>query len=109
MNEEILKALAQVNFELDNDEKEYRLYYDKNGDPLFYTPNDEPGDNYIVVDKETWTLGRYDVKVINDKIVYPNKYSYQKLTPSNEGKVCDTNDVSIVATQGQSWNLTRYE
>jgi len=81
---------------------EYRLYYNDLGEPLFYTTEHEMG-NYIIVDKETYTIGRYDVQIVDGKIIKPTEYVYQKLVPVITG-----NDVSIV-TSDQKWKLKRYE
>ena len=108
MNDELLKALANANFTLDEIEEEFRLYYDDNGDPIRYTPEKLEG-NYIVVDKETWTLGRYDIKVIDGKIKHPTKYSYQKLVPSSQGVSCYKDDVSIIQDNDRNWSIKNYE
>jgi hypothetical protein len=81
---------------------EYRLYYNDLGEPLFYSTDEETG-NYIIIDKETYTVGCYDVRIVDGKIIKPTEYVYQKLVPINIG-----NDVSIV-TPYQKWKLKRYE
>lgn len=102
------EALKAVNFNNPNVEIEYRLYYDDTGSPLYYSTEDLEG-NYVTVSKEEHTLGRYDITIVNEKIIYPTEYIYQKLIPSVEGTVCNTNDVSIVSDNGQEWSLKRYE
>jgi hypothetical protein len=102
-----LKALETVDFVPPIVEKLYRLYYDSNGRPLFYSTEDLDG-NFVTVSKEEHTIGRYNVTIINNKIVYPLEYIYQKLTPSINGTECTNNDVSVIG-KGQHWSLTRYE
>lgn len=88
---------------------EYRLYYDDDGKPLFYTTEDEPG-NYIVVTKEQYTVSDYSVTVVDGKIRYQPKVKFVKLVPGQTGMLTTESDVSIIATElGQYWNLTSYE
>ena len=48
---------------------EYRLYYNKqNGDPLFYSMEDNASGDFIVVTHEQYTEGRYDIRILNGKI-----------------------------------------
>lgn len=101
------KALESADFNTPTVEIEYRLYYDTNGKLLYYSTEDLDG-QYIVVDKETYDLGRYDLTVIDEKLVYPTEYIYQKLVPSDKGTECITDDVSVIGI-GQKWSLTRYE
>jgi len=101
------EALKLANFDNPCTDIEYRLYYDDSGDPLFYSPEELDG-NFVVVTKEDHTQGRYDIKVVNGKIIYPTEYVYQKLTPQDNGIECNINDVSIIG-KGQKWSLTRYE
>lgn len=96
------QALNQVDQTLNTVELEYRLYYNDLGEPLFYSTDNELG-NYIIIDKETYTAGRYDVQVINGKLIKPTQYVYQKLVPVTQGT-----DVAIV-TPDQKWKLKRYE
>jgi len=81
---------------------EYRLYYNDLGEPLFYSTEQEMG-NYIIIDKETYTVGRYDVRIVDGKLIKPAEYVYQKLVPVTMG-----NDVSIV-TPDQEWKLKHFE
>ena len=47
---------------------EYRLYYDDEGFPLFYSVEQLPG-NYIVVDQATYLSGPKHIKVVDGKLV----------------------------------------
>lgn len=51
---------------LENDTNEYRLYYDDTGNVLFYTC-EKPEGNFIVIDKQTYSEMRYDIKIVNGK------------------------------------------
>ena len=75
----------------------FRLYYDDQGDPLFYSMEDLPG-NYIEVDQSIYSLNSYDVKVKDGKLVQINKSKrVSKLQPGVEsGTCCDTRDVCVV-------------
>ena len=74
----------------------YRLYYDEQGLPLFYSMEDRPG-NYIDIDAETYTQGSSHVRVIDGKLVKTERKStISKLRPNSEGTPCDPRDVCII-------------
>jgi len=81
---------------------EYRLYYNDLGEVEFYSMEDLPG-TYIVIDVQTFAEGRYDITVVDGKLVKPAQKVFQKLVPVNMPK----NDVSIVSND--EWKLKRYE
>ena len=101
------EALEGIDFVPPIVDELYRLYYDNNGLPLFYSTEDLEGD-YITVSKEDHNLGRYDVTVVNGCVLYPTEYIYQKLTPQSNGTACIDSDVSIIGN-GTIWSLKRYE
>lgn len=75
---------------------EFRLYYDDNGNVLFYT-GEKPEGNYIVIDKQTFAEARPDVKVINEAIVLnSNITQIYKLKPTTEGTLTYVDDVSLI-------------
>jgi len=111
MSNAFFEALANTKFELDKIVEEYFLYYDDNGDPICYSPKKLDNKNkFIEVDKETYTVGRYDIKVINGKLVFPSKYIYKKLIPDVNGPItCCKRDVSIICEDGHKWGIKQYE
>lgn len=93
---------------------ECRLYYDDTGKVLCYTYEDIPGD-YIVIDPMTFAECRFDIKVINGKIIKSMDGTVvTKLVPSIAGIKCAAEDVNIV-TPGDylgpivTWNTHKYE
>ena len=78
----------------------FRLYYDKRGDPLFYTMEDLPG-KYIEIDKETYLKSSMFVKVVSGKIIEnkTNTAKVQKLRISKNGTPCDPSDVTIIVSK----------
>lgn len=75
---------------------EFRLYYDNNGNVLFYT-GEKPEGNYIVIDTQTFAEARPDVKVINGTIVLnSNITQIYKLKPTTEGTLTYVDDVSLI-------------
>ena len=90
---------------------EYRLYYDDQGIPLYYSCEQLPG-NYLVVSAEVYAQGRYDCKIVNGTIKYPTQIKSAKLVPSTKGTACYVKDVSIISptdTDAQYWKLKTYE
>ena len=79
----------------------YRLYYDDEGHPLFYSMEDLPG-NYIEIDQATYAVSSSDVRVIDGKLQKINKIkSISKLRPSDQGTPCDPRDICIVVSTDQ--------
>ena len=85
----------------------YRLYYDEDGNVLFYSMEDHPG-NYIDIDVETFRASESRVRVINGKIV-PIENVSTKLIPSSVGIRCHAKDVTVVANPGICWTMKNYE
>jgi hypothetical protein len=90
---------------------EYRLYYDEDGFPLFYSVEDLPG-NYIVVDQDTYLHSPTHIKVVDGKMVVYKISFAKKLVPSKYGQPCDPRDVCVVVGEDQEhikWNLKHQE
>jgi hypothetical protein len=87
----------------------YRLYYDTDGVPLFYSMEDLPG-TYIEIDQDTYTSSPTNVQVKNGQLIALTWHVAHKLTLSDSGTQCHSQDVSIVtADQGQHWKKKTYE
>ena len=84
----------------------YRLYYDDNGNFLFYSMEDIPG-NYIEIDHATFTASSPRVYVKNGKLYHIKTNVATKLVPSNQGQACDPRDVTVVINKqpAQYWEL----
>jgi len=92
-------------------EPEYRLYYDDEGFPLFFSMEPVPG-NYIVVDRDTYNNGPKHIRVVDGKIVVYKTVFSKKLTPSAAGVACAVSDVCIVVSADQphtAWCLKKQE
>jgi len=93
---------------------EFRLYYDDLGKIICYTGEKLEG-NYIVVDAMTFAESRQDIRVIDGRIVKDSSNAtIVRLTPSDFGHLCATEDLSIIVTnddaiEKQYWKLTVYE
>lgn len=92
------------------DKPELRLYYDDAGDVVTYTCDKLPG-NFIIVEPQVYAEARYDIKVIDGKIVKKIPGTYvSRLFPSIDGVLCEREDVSIITnSDGQFWKLKTYE
>lgn len=89
----------------------YRLYYDTQGHPLFYSMEDLPG-NYIEVDKSTYSSAPAHVRVRNGKLVELVTTVSKKLVISSTGTPCDPRDICVVVSAQQphiKWDLKVYE
>lgn len=89
---------------------EFRLYYDDKGSVIAYTCDKVEG-NYIVIDATTFAEARPDVKVVDGKLIKNHAGSVvSRLHKSNEGVLCEAEDVSIIAdTDGIYWKLKTHE
>lgn len=92
---------------------EFRLYYRDDGSVDFYTC-EKPEGKFIIIDKNTFSEMRYDIKVIDNKIVkiVPGM-TFSKLKPGDEGQSTAKQDVSVVVnsdyTDQQKWKLHIHE
>ena len=77
----------------------YRLYYDEQGHPLFYSMEDKPG-NYIEIDRETWSNPGH-IQVVDGRIVKIKTAVIHKLIPGDTGTACHPLDVSIIVNESQ--------
>ena len=90
----------------------YRLYYDDEGNPLYYSMEDLPG-NYIEIDQATYAASSSKVQVRNNtlyKIEYVN--TIRKLHPGVTGTPCHPTDVSIVVPESHphiKWSIKKIE
>lgn len=85
---------------------EFRLYYDERGNVVTYTCEKLEG-NYIVIDSLTFAEARPDVKIVDGKLIRQGSGAViSKLEKSDQGVLCELEDVSIITTDsGQHWAL----
>lgn len=94
---------------------EFRLYYDDNGKVLFYTCNEKPEGNYIIIDRELYAESRHDLRIIDGVIHRSSEFAVvTKLERSIEGIKCAIEDISIIVPsdyQGktQTWSSVTNE
>ena len=89
----------------------WRLYYNDQGFPLFYTQEDKLG-NYIDVTPEQYRDANMRVRVRNGQLIELKSNPVAKLIPSETGTPCYPNDVSIVVTESQEhtkWSKRVFE
>lgn len=92
---------------------QFRLYYDDLGGVICYTCEQLEG-NYIVVDSLAFAEGRHDVRVIDGRIIKDSpSATIVRLTPSDSGHLCASEDLSIIVTpdddvEKKYWKLTAY-
>jgi hypothetical protein len=89
----------------------YRLYYDDQGLPLFYSMQDEPG-NYIEIDQITYASPPAHARVVDGKLKTLTMNPIAKLVPGNTGIACDVNDVCIVVTEDSphtKWSIKKHD
>jgi len=89
----------------------YRLYYDDQGRPLFYSMEDRPG-TYIEIDQETFARGGTNVCVRGGKLVEVVWQTTIKLVPGNSGSPCHPDNVAVIVAEDQPhtrWSKKTYE
>ena len=87
----------------------YRLYHDDQGCPLFYSMQDLPG-TYIDITPEQYASSKMTVRVRDGELVPITWQTAQKLTPSDSGTLCHSQDVAVIVDQnGIYWRKKIYE
>jgi len=102
------QTVAKVKIKVDY---EYKLYYNiATGKPIEYTTDALDGENYLVITKQQYAEGRYDILVIDREIRTLNTIEqWTKLVPSNEGISTREDNIMIVADNGvNKWKLKTY-
>ena len=94
---------------------EFRLYYDEQGRVVTYTC-EKPRGNFIIIDALTFAEGRFDVKVINGKLVrFSNATVITRLGKDpHVGIRCAEEDINLVVDDSYDgvtnyWKLQIYE
>jgi hypothetical protein len=90
----------------------FRLYYNEDGTPRFYSMEDLPGE-YVEVDAEAYAIASFNVRVVDQKLVHIQQRTLiHKLKPADVGTVCDPRDVCVIVDQTQpntKWKVTKNE
>jgi len=94
---------------------EFRLYYDEKGNVITYTCQKLEG-NYVIIDATTFAQARPDVRVVDGKLstVAPHAVITKLMPNKSEGRVCATEDISILVNDddeipSQRWKINIYE
>jgi hypothetical protein len=89
----------------------YRLYYNEQGVPLFYSMEDVPG-TYIEINAEAFAQAATKVRVRDGELVELNWTTTARLEHSDTGTPCHPQDVSVVVSTDQThqcWSKQTYE
>lgn len=94
------QAIAEHDWTPPEIRQEFRLYYDtRDGRVLFYSMEDQPGD-YIIIDRHTFEMHRFDVKVKDGKIIRVKHPASWKLVPTETaGCACHAHDITIIVNE----------
>jgi hypothetical protein len=98
MDDEFLRAYSQFTEQWARPlpTPEFRVYYNSHtGEIITYSMENIPGD-YIIVDKDTWHENRYDLQVVNGRLVKPDPIIV-KIRPSSTGTPTHAQDVTVIA------------
>ena len=85
----------------------YRLYYDDQGFPLFFSQEDLPG-NYIDITREEYVNPPKHFKVINGSMELIETSIVRRLYPTEYGTPCHPTDVSVVVDSSEpniKWSM----
>jgi len=88
----------------------YRLYYNEQGEPLFYSMEDVPG-TYLTIDADAFTRSATNVVVQDGKLFEIVNTTTVKLYPGDTGIPCHPDDVCIVVPETQEhqrWSKQRH-
>ena len=89
----------------------YRLYYNDDGSPLFYSMEELEG-KFIFVELPIFESSRYDIKIVDGKIRSltdtVSKY-HQVSVKTNTTVMCDRDDISILNNKNKSYKLWDYK
>jgi hypothetical protein len=85
-------------------DSKYRLYYNSDGSPKFYSMEDLPGE-YIFIDHQTFEQGRYDIVVRHGRILSlsdsgTSRYVQVVRATPNSVK-CDISDITILTESSE--------
>lgn len=89
----------------------FRLYHDHQGNLLFYSMEDLPG-NYVEISAEMFALSPSLVRVKNGTVVAIPWAVPTKLVPANTGTACDPYSVMLVVADdqpNQRWMTKQYD
>jgi hypothetical protein len=89
----------------------YRLYYNDQGAPLFYSMEELPG-KYLEITAEQFHFSDFKIRVKNGKIEPLPQNLLPKLIPSNTGTPCHSTDVTIIVNDTVNatyWNLKTHD
>jgi len=109
MTPEQLQQLFQA--ALEPQQPFFRLYYDDQGNPLFYSMADEPG-IYIEISQEQYHRNNSNVRVRDGQLVEVTWSTTTKLVPSNSGSPCHHDNVAVIVAEDQphtKWSKQTYE
>ena len=89
----------------------YRLYYNADGVPLFYSMVDEPGTS-IEITPEEYHRNVSNVRVRDGQLVEVTCATTTKLVPGNSGSPCHPDNVAVIVAEDQPhirWSKQTYE
>ena len=89
---------------------DYRIYYNEQGELLFYSMDDVPG-TYISIDADAFARSATNVVVQDGRLFEIVNTTTVKLQPSDTGTPCHPDDVCIVVPEThehQRWSKQRH-
>jgi hypothetical protein len=115
--EELLRALEQLNQQTSSPPLEYRVYYDSDGKVITYTTDVNLQGDFIVITREQYLEARHDAVIKDGQLVQTHirRHVMKLVRGATPGRLASKYDASVLADDEEedpdvcSWGIKVYE